>query len=134
MPRSAAPNVTIEDTQARFEEWRRTRQGRAAIPEALWTLAMELARRDGVGRTAATLHLDGMKLKQRMLAAGMIQAKSAPPSFMEFVATREPSNGSGLPECIIELEARQGKMRVHCKGVSVADLATLSRALWDSAH
>jgi hypothetical protein len=134
MPRSIAPKVTIEETQARFEEWRRTRQGRAAIPDGLWALAMELAGRDGVGKTAVALHLDGSKLKQRMLAAGLIQQKSTAPSFLELVAPRGSSAGSGLPECIIELEARQGKMRVHCKGVSVADLTTLSRALWDAAH
>jgi len=132
MPRSRPQTVTVEEAQARFEEWRRNRQGRAAIPDSLWTAAMEIARRDGVGRTAATLHLDGTKLKRRMMQAGMIAGSATPPAFVELVAPRELS-GPGLPECTIELEGRQGKLRIHCKGASAAELATLSRALWDAA-
>ena len=45
------------------------RQGRAAIPDELWSAAVEVARRDGVTRTATALHLDGGKLKRLMMAA-----------------------------------------------------------------
>jgi hypothetical protein len=43
---------------ARLEEWRRNRQGGAAIPDELWSAAIEVARRDGVSRTATALRLD----------------------------------------------------------------------------
>jgi hypothetical protein len=34
---------------------------------------------------------------------------------------------------MIELEGRNGKLRIHWKGATAADLAGLSRALWDAA-
>jgi len=33
----------------------------------------------------------------------------------------------------IELEGRNGRLRIHCKGATAANLAELSRALWDVA-
>jgi hypothetical protein len=50
---------TIEEVVSRFEQWRQTRQGKARIPDDLWSAPIEVARRDGVTRTAAALHLDG---------------------------------------------------------------------------
>lgn len=129
MPRSKRPTLTVEEVQAHFEEWRRDRRGRAVIPDELWSAAIELARRDGVNRTAAALHLDGGKLRRRMVEAGAIVERPEPPAFVELMAPR----GTGLPEYTIELEGRQGKLRIHCKGVTAADLAGLSRALWDAA-
>jgi hypothetical protein len=35
MPRSKTATLTIEEVQARFEDWRRKRQGRTAIPDEL---------------------------------------------------------------------------------------------------
>lgn len=133
MARNTPQTVTMEEAQARFEEWRRNRQGRKAIPEELWLAAMELARRGGVCRTAFALHLDGTKLRRRMKEAGMIGESPAPAEFVELVAPRGLASGPGLAECMIELEGRQGKLRIHCKGASAADLATLTRALWDAA-
>lgn len=129
MPRSRTRRLTVEEVQGRFEEWRRNRQGSAAIPDELWAAAIELARRDGVNRAAAALHLDGGKLKRRMIEAGEIPESPMPPAFVELMAPRT----AGLPEYTIELEGRQGKLRVHCKGATAADLADLSRALWDAA-
>ena len=40
---------------------------------------------------------------------------------------------SGSPECLIELEGPRGKMRIQWKGATAADLAGLSRILWESA-
>jgi hypothetical protein len=39
----------------------------------------------------------------------------------------------GGSECTIELEGQNGKLRIHWKGATAADLASLSRALWDAA-
>jgi hypothetical protein len=121
--------LTIEEVVTRFEQWRRTRQGKARIPDELWSAAVGVARRDGVNRTAAALHLDGGKLKRRMVAADAIAGKVAPPAFVEFMAPAV----SGLPEYTIELEGRNGRLRIHCKGATAANLAELSRALWDVA-
>lgn len=128
--KSQAPK--IDEVRARFEQWRQTRQGKARIPDELWSATIEVARRDGVNRTAAALHLDGGKLMKQMVAAGAINRKPVPPSFVELLAPRVPS-GTGRPEYTIELEGRNGTLRIHCKGVTATELADLSRVLWSSA-
>jgi hypothetical protein len=114
--RTEAP--TIEKLHARFEDWRRNRTGRAAIPDELWLAAIEVARRDGINRTAA-LHLDGGKLKRRMVAADSASGKVKPPAFVELLSAHATSQ----PECSIELEGRHGKLRIHWNGATAADLA-----------
>ena len=125
--RSRVPDVN--EVRSRFEKWRQTRQGKARIPDDLWSAAVAVASRDGVNRTASALHLDGGKLKRRMAAAGSCPRKAAPPAFVELVA----SATDGSPEYTIELEGRHGKLRIHSKGALAADLAELSRALWGLA-
>lgn len=120
---------TIEEVITRFEQWRQTRQGKARIPDELWSAAVQVARRDGVNRTAALLHLDGGKLKRRMIAADEVSGKATPPAFVEFMAPA----ASGLPEYTIELEGRSGKLRIHCTGATTMQVAELSRILWDVA-
>jgi hypothetical protein len=124
-----APIVSVDEVRSRFEQWRQKRRGKARIPDELWSAAMAVARRDGINRTAAALHLDGGKLKRLMAAAGVGADKAIPPAFVELVAPRP----AGPLECTIELEGRQGKIRIHCKGANTADLAELSRALLQSA-
>lgn len=133
MPRKEGHSAALEEVQTRFEEWRGKRQGRIPIPSELWSAAMEVARQDGIGRTAAALHLDGSKLKRLMTKAGMISESAIASTFVELAAPSGTRAGLGLPECTIELEGRQGTLRIHCKGASAADLATLSRVLWEAA-
>jgi hypothetical protein len=47
--------LSLDELRSRFEQWRRTRQGRARIPDELWAAAVTLARRDGVNSTATAL-------------------------------------------------------------------------------
>lgn len=119
----------VEEVRSRFEQWRQTRQGKARIPEKLWAAAVEVARRDGVNRTAAALHLDGGKLKRRMLAGSPVPRKAMPPAFVELLG----SSTASLPDYTIELEGSNGKLRIHCKGATAVELAELSRALWSLA-
>jgi hypothetical protein len=126
---TSAEVLTIEEVVSRFEQWRQTREGKASIPDQLWSAAVEVARRDGVNRTAAALHLDGGKLKRRMMAADAVAGKMAPPAFVEFMSAAT----TGQAEYTIELEGRNGRLRIHCKGATAANLAELSRALWDVA-
>ncbi len=120
--------VSVEEVRSRFEQWRQNRQGKARIPGELWSAAVAVARRDGVNRTAAALHLDGGKLKRQMLAAGVSAQKAMPPAFVELVAPKS----AGPLECTLEVEG-QGKIRIHCQGASAAELAELSRALLEPA-
>ena len=124
---------TLDGVSARFRQWRKTRQGKAAIPDELWTAAAEVARREGVNRTATALHLDGGKLRRRMVSSDSVSSNARPPAFVELTAPGTLRSGLGLPEYTIELEGRHGKLRIHCKGTTTADLAGLSRALWDVA-
>jgi hypothetical protein len=121
--------LDINEVRTRFENWRQNRRGKARIPDELWAAAIEMARRDGVNPTAAALHLDGGKLKRLMVTANhAIPGKTPAPSFLELVAP----HAVGLPECTIELEGVSGKLRIHWKGATAADIAGLSRALWDA--
>ncbi len=53
----------------RLAAWRATKKPRSRIPEALWEMAVKLAAKHGVHRTARTLKLDYYSLKKRTLAA-----------------------------------------------------------------
>ena len=126
--RRSVDTLTLDEVRTRFENWRQNRCGKQRIPEELWSAAIELARRNGVNPTAAALHLDGGKLKRRMVAAEFVSSKAMPPTFVELMAPTVDQH-----ECTIELEGRKGKLRIHWKGATAADVAALSRALWDVA-
>lgn len=116
----------MQKTYRRFERWRSSHPGRLPIPKGLWASAVEVAREHGVFRTAKVLRLDYGKLKRI--------AASAPPAvhpatFLEL----GPPPVADSSECLIELEGPRGKMRIQWKGATAPDLASLSRALWESA-
>ena len=125
--RSNSRALTIDEVRVRFEEWRKNRQGKSPIPDELWSAAVQLARKDGINRTAAELHLDGGKLK-RLIVEKTTTGKSAS-AFVELLTPGAIS----IPECTIELEGRHGTVRIQLKGASASDLAALSRALWEAA-
>jgi|SRR5579872_30105 len=113
----------------RFKRWRNKHPGvRLPIPKSLWIAAAEVARENGVGRTAQILGLEYGKLK-RLAEADAVAAKTraTPPTFVELIG----SQVGGLSECLIELEGPQGKMRIQWKGTTAPDLAGLSRTLWE---
>jgi hypothetical protein len=68
MPRSKEPIVSLEEVKTRFEEWRRSRRGKAPIPDELWAAEADVARREGVSRTSTELRVEWNHLKQRMAA------------------------------------------------------------------
>jgi hypothetical protein len=129
MRRGKTSTVSLEEAKARFEEWRRNRNGKASIPDELWASAVEVARKEGVSRTSTELRVEWNHLKRRMAAASAATPKPASPTFVELVA----SSSQSLPECSIELEGRRCKLRIELKGASASYLATLSRELWESA-
>ena len=129
MPRSKTPIITLDEAKARFEQWRQTRKGKAAIPDELWSAAAEVARKEGVSRTSTELGVEWNELKRRVATAGAERPRPAPPAFVELVAPPAES----IPECMIELEGRRCKVRIQLKGASASYLATLSRELWESA-
>lgn len=129
MPRSKAPIVSLEEARVRFEEWRTNRRGKARIPAELWSAAVEVARKEGINRTARELHVAWDDLKRRMATTAEVRRRPDSPVFVELV----PPQTQQVPECTLEVEGRQGKLRIQLKGASASDLATLSRALWEVA-
>src|ERR1700726_3988773 len=55
MAQSKAPVMTLEEAKGRFEEWRSNRRGKARIPAELWSAAVEVARKEGINRTARAM-------------------------------------------------------------------------------
>jgi hypothetical protein len=129
MGRSETEIITLEDTKKRFEEWRSNRRGKARIPADLWSAAVEVARKEGINRTARELHVAWDDLKRRMATTAEVRQRPGSPVFVELVAPQTQP----VPECTLEVEGRQGKLRIQLKGASASDLATLSRALWEAA-
>lgn len=116
----------IAKVYRRLQRWRKIRRGRAPIPNRLWAAAAAVAREHGVNRTAKVLHLEFKKLK------GFVESEQSRrrivtgrPQFVELMA----SAGAGVSECVVELEGRHGKMRIHWKGMTAADLAQFSRMI-----
>ncbi len=127
---------TLDEARSRFEQWRRTRRGKTPIPDELcelWSAAIAVAHRDGVNPTAVALRLDGGKLKRRMAASGRSSRKAPPAAFVELLAPSQSHSGAHLPKYTLELEGRNGKLRIHCQATTAAELAVLSRSLWDLA-
>ena len=129
MGRSEKAIITLEEAKGRFEEWRSNRKGKARIPAELWSAAVEVARKEGINRTARELHVAWDDLKRRMETQGGVAGQPGSPAFVELVSPPAQS----VPECTLEVEGRQGKLRIQLKGASVSDLAALSRALFEAA-
>jgi hypothetical protein len=129
MPRSKTSIISLDEAKTRFEAWRQNRKGKTPIPEELWLAAAGVARKEGISRTSTELRVEWNELKRRVATAGVERLRPAPPAFVELVAPPAES----IPECMIELEGRRGKLRIHVKGAPASYLATLSRELWESA-
>ncbi len=160
---SGIPDIphNMRRVYGRFERWRSAHTGvRLPIPERLWRAAVEVAREQGIFRTAKVLHLEYGKLKQLVdgasptakrrhvtkVPAALRPAPSGPSISRRgarrrsngarrivppaFVELLAPRSGSSQ-ECRVELEGPRGRMRIEFKGIATAELVALSRTLWD---
>jgi len=131
-PRPPANTPTpLSIARHQLDQWRNQQQGRKRLPQELWSKAVALAREHGLNKTARTLGLKYDSLKKHLEAspAGASGAGRARPEFMELLP-REMMPSS--LECMIEWEnASGGKMRMHVKGASMADLASFARGFQD---
>jgi hypothetical protein len=85
-----------------------------------------------VFRTAKVLRLEYGKLKRLAASSKEVARKRergavSPPAFLELLTP-----AAGTSECLIELEGPHGKLRIQWKGVTGAELAGFSRAVWAS--
>lgn len=111
----------------RLQRWRSERKGRERIPEALWAAAGELARAHGVNQVSRALHLEFKHLKRVAESVAQNDVKQGKPSFVELIA---PHTSAGR-ECILELEGPRGKLRIELKDTATAEVADISRSLWE---
>lgn len=130
MPRKSTNGLTMEEVQARFDEWRQTRRGRARIPDELWKAAGELARQHGVNRISRALRLEFNHLR-RVAESGGQKARGRSEQAPAFVELMSPV-ASSIQEYTIEVDGPGGVLRIYCKGVPAAEVAALSRALWSA--
>ena len=113
----------LERVRQRLERWRRTRpHPRAPIPEPIWAAAVALVAQYGVYGTARGVHLDYGALKAHVDAAARPRV---PSGFVELPAP-PPSVGDA---CVVEIDGPRATVRLRLTGVSLADLADLSRTL-----
>ena len=117
----------LAQARSRFEAWRERRQGGRRIPQPLWSLAVRLAGRHGVSRTATALGLDYYSLKKQAEAA----APQLPPCGPAFVELPPPVVVS--KQALFELDNGAGAtMRVQLLGYDAADVEALARRFWDA--
>ena len=120
--RQTAVVPIVEKARQRFERWRSTRLSRRSpIPEALWTAAVAVARQHGRYATSRALGLDYAALKKRMDAAE--DRAGASPTFVELTPA------TGAYGCVIEIDGARATVCIRVPGLTLADLATLSRTL-----
>lgn len=89
-----------------------------------------MTQRHGLCPTARALGLDYTRRK-KFVQSTKGQPKAAEvPELVELLA----SPAARISECTIELEGRQGRIRIQMRGVAPAALMGLSRRLWESAE
>ena len=119
--------AAMREVYRRLQRWRSERKGRARIPEALWVAAGELAREHGVNQVSRVLHLEFKHLKRVTEAGAQNGVKEGKPSFIELIAP--PT--SAARACVLELEGPRGKLRIEVKDMTTAEVAGISRTLWE---
>ena len=113
--------------RSRFDAWRARRQVGSRIPQSLWRLAVQLASRHGVSRTAGALGVDYYGLKKRTEESAPVTPASGP-AFLELPAATMIGK-----QCVLELNSNAGAtIRVQLSGYDASEIATLTRTLWNA--
>ncbi len=92
---------------------------------------MDLAREQGLNRTARALRLDYYSLQKRLARSdGAACGEQPKAGFVELF----PPGTAGVSECVLEFESVQGaKLKVQVKGSAMPDLTALSHVFWNQA-
>ena len=121
--------------QRRIEHWRKTRQKRSPMPEALWNAAVQLAQRDGVYSISRALQVNYQSLQARLAmasaAAKSPPAPGAPKGFVELSPTLAMP-AAPRTESVVELSDDEGAkllIRLPASG-SDLDVERLAEAFW----
>jgi hypothetical protein len=126
---STTNRPSLEEVTNQFQNWRKTRKKRTAIPKELWQAAIDLSRDYPINIISKTLGLSYTDLKRRIKASGELRAdnqNNVIPHFVEFDLSTAVSM-----ECIVEMENPKGnRMKIHFKGCICSNLLELAKAFW----
>ena len=129
LPVPTNKSFTLEEVRDQFEHWRRSREKRSVIPDALWQAAILLFPKYSFCQISKALRLNYTDLKHRVEARRSTFEQSAvpEPAFVE-LGLSGPIHPA---ECLVEMEDQKGaKMRMHFKGEAGLDLLELGKAFW----
>ena len=117
---------SLEEVQAQFEQWRRSRGKRRPIPASLWEAASSLYPAYSLHRISRALHLNPTKLKLYVQEPSPDLAMTAGEAFIElgFAAGPAPNR-----PCVIEMQHCNGT-RMTIQGADSRDLMKLARLFW----
>lgn len=120
--------VVLSRARRQLDRWRsRQPTQRTRLPEDLWQHAVALAREYGLNKTASVLGLKYESLKKHLQATASDESKSGQGQ-CEFLELLPSPVTSPSIDCMIELEDEDGHtVRMHVKGVRMADLASFAR-------
>ena len=92
MPQKSVPiGEEFLELRHRLAEWRKDHSPRTPLPDNVWKVAVELARRHGVYRTARSLPIDYASLRKRLNVA-VPPTTVAHPEFVEvLMAPAQPA-------------------------------------------
>jgi hypothetical protein len=79
------------------------------IPAELWSAAVEVARKEGINRTARQLHAAWDDLKRRMETQRGVPLQPGSPAFVELLSPPVPS----VPEYTLEVEGHRQRQAFH---------------------
>lgn len=116
----------LEDVRAQFEQWRRSRGKRRAIPEPLWVSAASLYPDYSLHRISSTLHLNHTALKRYVQEPLPDPAVAAGEAFIELGFAAGPAQGR---PCVIEMRHPDGS-RMTVRDAGGRDLMKLARLFW----
>lgn len=123
--------MALRTARRQFDRWRRQHRPRARLPEEFWQKAATLAHQHGLNKTAGALGLNYYSLKKRM-AEPIGEVSEHEETSCEFVEFLAGPVATGSCECTIELDDGCGAtVRIHVKGIRMADLASFASA-WRS--
>lgn len=121
--------MDLERGAARFAAWRSGRERGERIPAALWELAVDLAWRHGLSRTAQAVGVGYYSLQEHVALrqAAPPRAVDAKPA-LTLIEVPPPPGGGGA-SCLVEIEHPDGaKLRIQTSGGATLDVAALVRA------
>lgn len=128
LPVPANKRLTLDRVREQFEHWRRTREKKGAIPEALWETAVSLHSDYSLCQISKVLRLGYNDLKHRVQAQRSTFSPHSSPPFIE-LGLSDPMFSA---ECIVEMKDQRGAtMRMYFKGKAGVDLLELGKTFWN---